>query len=82
MFKSHGVDPVHFGKTMIVDLGIGPITPPAGSAPFVGAAVSNLPIGIVMRAMKPFLLASLIVLGFITYMLPVQSLWLPRMLGP
>jgi tripartite ATP-independent transporter DctM subunit len=77
---SLGVAPVHFGMIMIVNLGIGLITPPVGTVLFVGSAVSKLPIGVVTRAMKPFFIALLIVLGMITY-IPALSLWLPRLLG-
>jgi hypothetical protein len=49
-----GIDPVHFGMIMMVNLGSGLITPPVGSVLFVGAAVSQLKIGVVTRAMTPF----------------------------
>ena len=74
------MDPVHFGMIMIVNLGIGLITPPVGTVLFVGSAVSKLPIGVVTKAMTPFFVALLIVLGMITY-IPALSLWLPRLLG-
>jgi TRAP-type C4-dicarboxylate transport system permease large subunit len=47
---------------------------------FVGSAVSKLPIGVVTKAMAPFFVALLVVLGLITY-IPALSLWLPRLLG-
>ncbi len=75
-----GVDPVHFGMIMIINLGMGLITPPVGSVLFVGSAVSKLPIGVVAHALKPFFIALLIVLGLVTYF-PALSLWLPRALG-
>jgi tripartite ATP-independent transporter DctM subunit len=75
-----GVDPVHFGMIMMVNLGIGLITPPVGTVLFVGAAVSKLKIGVVSKAMKPFFLALFIVLLMVTY-IPALSLWLPRTLG-
>ena len=78
--KTLGVDPVHFGMIMMVNLGIGLITPPVGSVLFVGAAVSKLKIGVVTRAMVPFFVALFIVLMMVTY-IPALSLWLPRMLG-
>jgi tripartite ATP-independent transporter DctM subunit len=78
--KAVGVDPVHFGMIMIVNLGIGLITPPVGTVLFVGSAVSKLPIGVVTKAMTPFFVALLIVLGLITY-IPALSLWLPRLMG-
>ena len=78
--KMLGVDPVHFGMIMMVNLGIGLITPPVGTVLFVGSAVSKLSMGVVTQAMKPFFVALFIVLMMVTY-LPVLSLWLPRTLG-
>jgi tripartite ATP-independent transporter DctM subunit len=78
--KTLGVDPVHFGMIMLVNLGIGLITPPVGSVLFVGSAIAKLRIGEVTRAMTPFFLALLVVLAMVTY-LPELSLWLPRLLG-
>ena len=78
--KTLGVDPVHFGMIMMVNLGIGLITPPVGSVLFVGAAISKLKIGVVTRAMKPFFVALFIVLMMVTY-IPALSLWLPRAMG-
>ena len=78
--KSIGIDPVHFGMIMMVNLGIGLITPPVGSVLFVGAAVSRLKIGVVTRAMLPFFVALFIVLMMVTY-IPALSLWLPRAMG-
>ena len=77
---SMGIDPVHFGMIMMVNLGMGLITPPVGSVLFVGSAVAGLKIGVVARAMKPFFVALFIVLMMVTYV-PWLSLWLPRILG-
>jgi tripartite ATP-independent transporter DctM subunit len=78
--KLLGVDPVHFGMMMMVNLGIGLITPPVGTVLFVGSAISKLKIGVVTQAMMPFFVALFIVLLMVTY-IPALSLWLPRMLG-
>jgi tripartite ATP-independent transporter DctM subunit len=78
--KMLGVDPVHFGIIMMVNLGIGLITPPVGTVLFVGSAVAKLKIGVVTQAMMPFFVALFIVLLMVTY-LPWLSLWLPRLLG-
>ena len=78
--KTLGIDPVHFGMIMMVNLGIGLITQPVGSVLFVGAAVSKLKIGVVARAMTPFFVALFIVLMMVTY-IPWLSLWLPRAMG-
>jgi tripartite ATP-independent transporter DctM subunit len=77
---SLGIDPVHFGMIMMVNLGIGLITPPVGTVLFVGSAVAKLSLGVVTRAMMPFFVALFIVLLMVTYM-PWLSLWLPRLLG-
>ncbi|WP_276643421.1 TRAP transporter large permease [Siccibacter turicensis] len=75
-----GIDPVHFGMIMMVNLGIGLITPPVGSVLFVASAVSKQKIEVVVRAMLPFYGALLLVLLLVTYV-PAISLWLPRLLG-
>jgi len=78
--KAIGIDPVHFGMIMMVNLGIGLITPPVGAVLFVGSAVAKLRIEEVVRAMGPFFVILLGVLIMVTY-LPAISLWLPRSLG-
>ncbi|MBW8468088.1 MAG: TRAP transporter large permease [Thiobacillus sp.] len=78
--KMMGVDPVHFGMIMMVNLGIGLITPPVGTVLFVGSAIAKLKIGVVAKALMPFFLALFVVLLMVTY-LPWLSLWLPRTLG-
>ncbi|HSB23979.1 MAG TPA: TRAP transporter large permease [Burkholderiaceae bacterium] len=78
--KLLGVDPVHFGMIMMVNLGIGLITPPVGTVLFVGSAVAKLPMGVITRAMAPFFVALFIVLMMVTY-IPWLSLWLPRAMG-
>ena len=78
--KMMGIDPVHFGMIMMVNLGIGLITPPVGTVLFVGSAVAKLPLGVVTRAMMPFFVALFVVLMMVTY-IPWISLWLPRWLG-
>jgi tripartite ATP-independent transporter DctM subunit len=78
--KTLGIDPVHFGMIMMINLGIGLITPPVGSVLYVGAAVAKLKIGVVTKAMTPFFVALFIVLMMVTY-IPALSLWLPRAMG-
>jgi tripartite ATP-independent transporter DctM subunit len=74
--KLMGVDPVHFGMIMMVNLGLGLITPPVGGVLFVGAAVAKLPMEQVVKALLPFFGALLLVLIAVTY-IPALSLWLP-----
>ena len=78
--KMLGVDPVHFGMIMMVNLGTGLITPPVGTVLFVGSAVAKLDMGTITRAMRPFFVALFVVLLMVTYV-PEISLRLPRMLG-
>ncbi len=75
-----GVDPVHFGMIMLLNLGIGLLTPPVGSTLFVGCAVGKVRMEEVMRGIWPFYGAMFAVLMLVTY-LPAISLWLPRLLG-
>ncbi len=75
-----GVDPVHFGMIMMVNLGMGLITPPVGAVLFVGAAIAKLPIEQVTKALLPFFGAMLFVLALVTYV-PAVSLWLPKVFG-
>jgi tripartite ATP-independent transporter DctM subunit len=77
---SIGVDPVHFGMIMMVNLGMGLITPPVGAVLFVGAAIAKLPIEQVTKALIPFFGAMLFVLAMVTYV-PAISLWLPKVFG-
>ena len=74
-----GVDPVHFGMIMMVNLGIGLLTPPVGAVLFVGSAVAKLKIEAVVRALYPFFGALLLVLALVTYV-PAISLWLPNLM--
>jgi tripartite ATP-independent transporter DctM subunit len=71
-----GVDPVHFGVIMILNLGIGLNTPPLGPVQFVAAAVGKITIWEAMRSIWPFYGAGLVVLMMVTY-IPALSLWLP-----
>ncbi len=71
-----GVDPVHFGMIMLVNLGIGLITPPVGAVLFVGAAVGKVSIESTVKALLPFYAALFAVLMAVTY-IPAISLWLP-----
>ena len=75
-----GIDPVHFGMIMMVNLGMGLITPPIGSVLFVGSAVAKIPIEVVVKALFPFFIALFFVLMMVTY-IPGLSLWLPSLFG-
>ncbi|MFC0215650.1 TRAP transporter large permease [Paenibacillus chartarius] len=72
-----GVDPVHFGIIMMLNLGIGLLTPPVGTVLFVGAAIGNTSISQATRAMMPFFYVLCIVLLVLTY-IPELVMWLPN----
>jgi tripartite ATP-independent transporter DctM subunit len=73
-----GMDPVHFGVIMVLNLGIGLCTPPVGSVLFVGCAVAKIPISQAVRSIWPFYGAAITVLMLVTYV-PAISLWLPHL---
>ena len=75
-----GVDPVHFGMIMLLNLGIGLCHPPVGAILFVGCAVGRVTIEQVVREIWPFYAVMFIVLMLVTY-IPSISLWVPRLLS-
>jgi len=80
VIKALGVDPVHFGMIMLLNLGIGLITPPVGPTLFVGCAIGKVTMEEVSRELWPFYGAMCAALLIVTYF-PGLSLWLPRVLG-
>jgi tripartite ATP-independent transporter DctM subunit len=81
VIKALGVDPVHFGIVMMLNLGIGLVTPPVGTVLFVGCAIGKLPIERATRHLWPFWLAMLAVLFLVTY-IPELAMTVPRLLRP
>jgi tripartite ATP-independent transporter DctM subunit len=75
-----GIDPIHFGMILLVNAGIGLITPPVGPTLFVGCAIGKVTIEEVSRELWPFYVAMLVALGIVTYV-PALSLWLPQLLA-
>jgi tripartite ATP-independent transporter DctM subunit len=75
-----GVDPVHFGMIMLLNLGIGLCHPPVGAILFVGCAVGKVRLEDVMKQIWPFYAVMLTVLGLVTY-IPAISLWLVHAYG-
>jgi tripartite ATP-independent transporter DctM subunit len=75
-----GMNPIHFGIIMVVNLSVGLCTPPVGSVLFIGCSVAKISIQKVIRPLIPFFIAMIVVLMLITY-LPQLSLWLPRLFG-
>src|SRR5215212_6203175 len=80
VIKTFGIDPVHFGMIMILNLGIGLLTPPVGPTLVVGCAIGKVTMEAVSRSILVFYIPMLIVLGLVTYV-PALTLWLPRVLG-
>ena len=74
-----GIDPVHFGMIMILNLGIGLITPPVGPTLFVGCAVGKVTMEQLSRELWPFYGAMCAALLMVTY-IPAISLWLPGLM--
>jgi tripartite ATP-independent transporter DctM subunit len=79
VIKTFGIDPVHFGIIMILNLGIGLLTPPVGPTMVVGCAIGRVSMEAVSRSILIFYVPMLIVLALVTYV-PALSLWLPQLL--
>ena len=75
-----GIDPVHLGVVMVLNMQIGLVTPPVGLNLFVTAGVANMTMGAVVRAALPWLSVLLLVLALVTYV-PAISIALPAWLG-
>jgi len=76
---SLGMDPVHFGIIMILNLGIGLITPPVGTVLFVGCAIGKVSVEAATKALVPFYIALIAVLMIITYV-PGLVMFLPNLM--
>ncbi|MFZ5610068.1 MAG: TRAP transporter large permease [Pseudomonadota bacterium] len=75
-----GIDPIHLGVIMVINMEIGMVTPPVGLNLFVASGITNMPLMDVIRASAPWLTLLLAMLLVITYV-PAISLALPRLLG-
>jgi TRAP-type C4-dicarboxylate transport system permease large subunit len=78
--KLLGIDIVHFGVFVTVNLMIGLLTPPYGLLLFVTSNITKVSIGSIVRNVLPFLFMLIVALGIITFV-PDVVLWLPRMFG-
>ncbi len=77
-----GIDPIHLGIIMVVNMEIGMITPPVGLNLFVTSGVAGMPMMKVVKAALPFLAVLFVFLIIVTY-IPSLSTWLPNlMMGP
>ncbi|MDY0034753.1 MAG: TRAP transporter large permease subunit [Zoogloea oleivorans] len=75
-----GIDPVHFGIIMVVNMEVGMCHPPVGLNLYVASGITKMGITELTVAVWPWLLSMLVFLGVVTYW-PGLSLWFPRMLG-
>ena len=78
--QSIGIDPIQFGIIVVLNCGIGLLTPPVGAVLFIGSAVGKTPMEKVVKATLPFYLCMIITLLLITF-IPDISLLLPKLLG-
>ena len=75
-----GIDMVHFGIVVVVNIMLGLITPPYGLLLFIMTNIAGVPLRDIVRDVMPFLFAMIVALVFITFV-PEISLWLPRQFG-
>ncbi|MFC5422383.1 TRAP transporter large permease [Bosea eneae] len=78
--KALGIDMVHFGVVVIVNIMLGLITPPYGLLLFIMTNIAEVPLRQIVRECMPFLGAMLVALALITFF-PSLVLWLPRLMG-
>ncbi|MBR5547864.1 MAG: TRAP transporter large permease [Clostridia bacterium] len=78
--QSVGLHPIQFGIMMVLNCGIGLLTPPVGAVLFIGSAVAKRPMEKVVRATLPFYLCMIVALLLISFV-PQISLWLPTLTG-
>lgn len=79
IWMSLGLSPIHLGVVMVLNLGIGLLTPPVGSTLFIGSAISGIKIEKLAKSMIPFYITMFVALILLTYF-PQAFMWLPNML--
>ena len=80
MLYGFGIDPMHFGLILTVNLAIGYCTPPMGVSLYITGAIANRDIIYVSKSVMPFIAIQIVVLFLITYF-PTAVLWLPKLMG-
>jgi C4-dicarboxylate transporter DctM subunit len=80
MLRAYGIDLMHFGLLMTVNLAIGYCTPPVGVSLYITGAMTKRDVGYVSRAVLPFVIIQIIVLFIFTYWEGL-ALYLPRVFG-
>jgi tripartite ATP-independent transporter DctM subunit len=78
--KSFGMDPVHFGIIMVMNLSLGLCTPPVGTSLFIGCGIAGTTVSNITKHLIPFFLIMILVLLICSY-LPAISMWLPNLMG-
>lgn len=76
---NYGIDPIHFGVIICINLTIGLLTPPVGAGLYIASSLSNVKLEKLTKSIWPFLTASIVVLALITYW-PSMVLWLPNLM--
>ncbi len=79
LIANYGIDPIHFGVIICINLTIGVLTPPVGTGLYIASSLANVKLEKLIKAIWPFLVASVIALLVITYV-PQIVLWLPNAL--
>ena len=75
-----GLNPLHFGFVMVLNLVLGLLTPPLGVCLFVACSIARIPLTALVKAIFPFLMVEVVVLFLVSYF-PWLALWIPKMLG-
>jgi C4-dicarboxylate transporter, DctM subunit len=78
--RALGLDMVHFGVVVVINVMIGLVTPPFGLLLFVVANMTKQPLAVIVRECVPFIIAAIVVLAIVTFV-PQTILWLPRTFG-
>ncbi|HBQ50236.1 MAG TPA: C4-dicarboxylate ABC transporter permease, partial [Hyphomonas atlantica] len=74
-----GIDPIHLGIVIVVNMEIGMITPPLGLNLFVTSAITGMPLMRVVRAALPWMMVLMLFLILVTYVAPLST-WLPDLI--
>jgi len=78
--RALGLDMVHFGVVVVINVMIGLVTPPFGLLLFIVANMTKQPLAAIVRECVPFIVAAIVVLVIVTFV-PETILWLPKMFG-
>jgi TRAP-type C4-dicarboxylate transport system permease large subunit len=78
--RALGLDMVHFGVVVVINVMIGLVTPPFGLLLFIVANMTKQPLAAIVRECVPFIIAAIVVLAIVTFV-PQTILWLPKMFG-